>query len=975
MNKLILALLAALLTCAGLSAQTIDVNNVRAKDQFSLGSGAGRATVTSIVTLIDGSSTHSQLGSALAMYNAIQAKTVARDTTLKGNGTVGSPLGLNQQGATTNQVLKWNGTQWAPASDVGANITAGGGITIFGTPPNITITNTGDISATNEAQTLSAGGTTSPTVTLSQVTGTGGGTITFAGGGNTTLSRTSNTITITTTGDPDAADDLTTSTSFAGDVTGIWNALTVERLRGVAVSATAPTTSQYLKYNGTAWAPANIVGSDLPTLTSSMMSDFAEAAQDATFPNVVAGANITVSYNDAANTLTITGGAGGSGGISTLNGLTAGTQSFATSTTGTDFTISSTTATHTFNLPSASATNRGLLTAADWTTFNNSIDGSGTAGQVAYFSGGTAITGSNNLWFTGTNFGIGTNSPAQKIHTTGSGEQYWRLESTSNGYSGIVFKNGTGSENRMYFNNSSDGGNGTFVMTSGGGGGGLRKKLAVAGGVSIGSSYVSTDISVNNSLIVEGNTGFGTASPATTLHVAGLSPLIVDVNQYASNISFRSTSTNPANRGFGILFRDADPSIGAISRNLFYKNGTFVFAGNGAGFGPVSGSKMMHVNGSLTVGTGTAYTDTTGSWLTNGLMVEGSVAIGRTSAGAKVDVQSTGNTSGSSAFTVRNGSGTVYFNLRDDGAGQLTGSTGTATTITGRDGSGWISNVSLGATLALTTGTLNLAQQSATTGQALVWSGTAWAPATVTSTNIYNTNGSLTGARTVTLGSNALVLVTNTTTDAAYTGLVSQTYNNSATTNPYLTGRDHLGTDRFYIVGAGTTNYLRSQNGDIGLQANSSGFKTLLWTGAGGLVFPTATLASPSSGTLWVNGSYDINYQKSGVTRTVANVEDDLTGAGITVTSGTWILAGAVRTVLADANTAAVAITAGANMAEGRDYYVACRNNGTNAVTVNAGSGYNLLQEGNIAFTTSATLTAQKHYILRRIGTNIYIND
>jgi hypothetical protein len=57
-------------------------------------------------------------------------------------------------------------------------------------------------------------------------------------------------------------------------------------------------------------------------------------------------------------------------GISALNGLIAQVQFLATGVTGTDFNINSTTATHTFNLPTASASNRGALSSADWTTFN-----------------------------------------------------------------------------------------------------------------------------------------------------------------------------------------------------------------------------------------------------------------------------------------------------------------------------------------------------------------------------------------------------------------------------------------------------------------------------------------------------------------------------------------------------------------------------------------------------------------------------
>ena len=85
-------------------------------------------------------------------------------------------------------------------------------------------------------------------------------------------------------------------------------------------------------------------------------------------------------------------------GITSLNGLTALTQTFAVGTSGTDFGISSATSTHTFNLPTASAANRGALSSADWTTFNNKqnaltnpITGTGTTNYLPKFTGASAL--------------------------------------------------------------------------------------------------------------------------------------------------------------------------------------------------------------------------------------------------------------------------------------------------------------------------------------------------------------------------------------------------------------------------------------------------------------------------------------------------------------------------------------------------------------------------------------------------------
>jgi hypothetical protein len=63
-------------------------------------------------------------------------------------------------------------------------------------------------------------------------------------------------------------------------------------------------------------------------------------------------------------------------GLTALNGLTAQVQYFGTGTSGSDFNIVSSVDTHTFNLPTASATKRGALSSADWSTFNGKQAGS-----------------------------------------------------------------------------------------------------------------------------------------------------------------------------------------------------------------------------------------------------------------------------------------------------------------------------------------------------------------------------------------------------------------------------------------------------------------------------------------------------------------------------------------------------------------------------------------------------------------------
>ncbi len=78
-------------------------------------------------------------------------------------------------------------------------------------------------------------------------------------------------------------------------------------------------------------------------------------------------------------------------GLTALNGLTSQVQYLAVGTSGTDFNISSATDTHTFNLPTASATNRGALSSADWGVFNGKQNAITTGTTAQYLRGDLSL--------------------------------------------------------------------------------------------------------------------------------------------------------------------------------------------------------------------------------------------------------------------------------------------------------------------------------------------------------------------------------------------------------------------------------------------------------------------------------------------------------------------------------------------------------------------------------------------------------
>jgi hypothetical protein len=144
----------------------------------------------------------------------------------------------------------------------------------------------------------------------------------------------------------------------------------------------------YWKLTGTVLSPVNNswtvnmsggnlfsgIISDLATTTEIAKGDIIVRNATGDWTNMEVGTDgyVLTASSSAPFGLSFEPSSGGTGVIS-INGVSTSTFTFTTGTTGTDFTIATSTDTLTFNFPTASAANRGLLSSADWTTFNNKV--------------------------------------------------------------------------------------------------------------------------------------------------------------------------------------------------------------------------------------------------------------------------------------------------------------------------------------------------------------------------------------------------------------------------------------------------------------------------------------------------------------------------------------------------------------------------------------------------------------------------
>lgn len=217
-------------------------------------------------------------------------------------------------------------------------------------------------------------------------------------------------------------------------------------------------------------------------------------------------------------------------------------------TTGTDANIANSPITSsgniTLNLPTASASNRGLLSAANWTTFNNKqnaitltttgnsgsatfvgstlniptytlaglggqplltnpVTGTGTSGYLTRFTGGTTV-GNSVIFDNGSQIGIGTASPASTLNVAGGNI------TVSAGF-GLAW---SGDQTRIM--TPEDNVSGALIQTPGiirlSAGGSERMRITSGGLVGIGTSAPAT-----RTHFVGGGTTTSAANAATTV--------------------------------------------------------------------------------------------------------------------------------------------------------------------------------------------------------------------------------------------------------------------------------------------------------------------------------------------------------------------------------------------------------------------------------------------------------------------------
>jgi hypothetical protein len=198
-------------------------------------------------------------------------------------------------------------------------------------------------------------------------------------------------VTITGTNNVLSAGTIDIATA-SGTQQGLLSAANWNTFNSKEPAITAGTTAQYWRGDKT-WQTLNT--SVVPENTNLYYTD---TRVRSAISLTTIGTSGAATYNNTTGVLNIPNYA--DGGITSLNGLTGLTQTFAIGTSGTNPNWTSATSIHTLNIPMASASisvTAGLISNTDWNTFNNKIGAVTALTPAAVLTSGTTATIQNTV--------------------------------------------------------------------------------------------------------------------------------------------------------------------------------------------------------------------------------------------------------------------------------------------------------------------------------------------------------------------------------------------------------------------------------------------------------------------------------------------------------------------------------------------------------------------------------------------------